>query len=411
MFLRLVLTGVSMRAARRAFTIFAEVFGAAWRPPAWTTGRLWLLRLGHYQLTRPKEHASDWAWLTDHSVQIGPEKCLAIVGVRLSKLPARGECLRHEDLQLIALEPMRSSTKQDVCERLEAAALATGAPRVIVNDHGADLTGGVGIFRQKHPQTVEIYDMKHKAACLLKARLEHAPRWREFQSMIGRTRVAIQQTELAFLVPPGPKSKARFMNLQSMLNWGAQVLEVLREPPAVVRTSSSEERLREKLGWLEAFRAELSEWREWQEVVNAAVEHVGRQGVYAGASADLQAALPANSNYPSSRALAEELLAFAADESTKALPGERFPGSTEVLESLFGRFKVLEKQHAKGGFTSLVLGFGALLSQTSTGTICQALAESGTKSVWDWCRQKLGTTFRSQRKQAFQAIPCATNPG
>jgi len=269
LFLRLVLAGVSTRAARRAFAIFAEVFGAAWKLPDWTTGRLWLLRLGHYQLTRPKEQASDWAWLTDHSVQIGPEKCLAIVGVRLSKLPARGECLRHEDLQLIALEPMRSSTKQDVCARLEAAALATGAPRVIVNDHGADLTGGVGIFRQKHPHTVEIYDMKHKAACLLKARLEQAPRWREFQSLIGRTRVAIQQTELAHLTQPGQKPKARFMNLASTLDWAAVVLWLLDHPEAKARELVAPQRLEEKLGWLRSFAAELAECRDRNPIAEA----------------------------------------------------------------------------------------------------------------------------------------------
>src|ERR671922_213952 len=89
----------------------------------------------------------------------------------------------------------------------------TGAPRVIVNDHGVDLSGGVALFQQRHGQTVEIYDAKHKAACLLKSRLEKDPRWQEFQTRVGQTRCAVQQTELAFLAPPSPKPKARFMNL------------------------------------------------------------------------------------------------------------------------------------------------------------------------------------------------------
>jgi hypothetical protein len=411
LFLRLVLTGVSLRAARRVLKILAEFWGVAWKLPHWTTGRLWLLRLGHFQLTRPKEQAADRAWLIDHSVQIGPQKCLAIVGVRLSRLPARGECLRHEDLQLIALDPMRSSTRKEVQDRLEAAVKATGVPRVIVDDHGVDLTGGVQLFQQQHPQTAEIYDLKHKAACLLKARLEREPRWQRFQTLIGQTRCAIQQTELAFLVPPGPKPKARFMNLQPMLEWAARVLEVLRQPPEVVLAQASEERLREKLGWLEEFREVLAEWREWQQIVNAAVEHVGRHGIHEGVAEDLQRALPAVLQHPSSRTLTDDLLKFVSGESAKALPGERFPGSTEILESLFGRYKVLEKQHAKGGFTSLVLGFGALVSQATTATVHQALTHSQTKAVWDWCRNELGPTILSQRKQAFQAVHCATKPG
>ena len=39
----------------------------------------WLLRLGYYKLTllcppKPKEKASDWVWIIDHTVQIGIEK-------------------------------------------------------------------------------------------------------------------------------------------------------------------------------------------------------------------------------------------------------------------------------------------------------------------------------------------------
>ena len=411
LFLRLVLAGVSFRAARRVLAMVAEVCGKAWKLPHWTTGRMWLLRLGHFQLHRSKKHAADWAWLIDHSVQIGPQKCLAIVGLRLGQMPAPGACLRHDDLQLIALEPMPSSTRQEVQERLEAAVKVTGVPRVIVDDHGVDLTGGVQLFQQQHPQTVEVYDLKHKAACLLKARLEREPRWRQFQTLIGQTRCAIQQTELAFLVPPGPKPKARFMNLQPMLDWAAHILEILRAPPPAVSTRVSQERLRQKLAWLEEFRKVLPEWREWQQVVNAAVGHMGRQGIYRGVARDLKRALPAKLVFASSRSLADDIMKFVAHESRKAHRGERFPASTEALESLFGRFKVLEKQHAKGGFTSLILGFGALLSQTATTTIRQALSHSRTEAVGDWCRNQLGPTLLSQRKRAFQAVLCATKPG
>ena len=54
---------------------------------AWTTVRCWLMRLGLYALLRPLEQADDWAYLIDHTVQIGTVKCFAVVGVRLSQLP------------------------------------------------------------------------------------------------------------------------------------------------------------------------------------------------------------------------------------------------------------------------------------------------------------------------------------
>lgn len=403
LFLRLVLQGVSLRGVPRVLAVMSAALDL-WLPiPHWTTGRLWLLRLGHALLTRALDQSDDWAWLVDHSVQIGQEKCLVILGIRLRDLPPRGECLQHTDLHLVALVPRKSWTRQEVDCALEVASQRTGIPRVIVDDHGVDIAGGVSFFQERHPETVEIYDVKHQAACLLKRRLEKNARWQQLQHRIGQTRCAIQQTELSFLVPPAPKPKARFMNLAPLLQWAKNVQAVLRQPPTVVSEQVSPQRLEEKLGWLREFEAEVAEWAEWQQVVNVTVEFVNRQGISHGVAQQLRTQLRPHREYSSSRCLARELLAFVAKQARRARPGERFPGSTEVLESCFGRFKHLEKQHARGGFTSLVLGFGALLAETVPEAVAQAMRQSPTKAVFQWCADQLGTTLFSRRRQAFAA--------
>src|SRR3954454_7424163 len=227
LFLRLVQLGIPLRAASRVLDFVATSFGLPFSAPAWTTGRMWLLRFGLAQLLAAKEPADDWAWLIDHSVQIGTEKVLVILGIRLVDLPMPERPLRADDLVLIDLVPMPSSTREEVAARLKEAAGRTGVPRAIVDDHASDLNGGVRIFQEDHPETVEIYDIKHKAACLLKARLEKDPRWVAFAAWVGRTRSAIQQTELAALVPPGARPKARFMNLGPQLDWAEKVLAVV----------------------------------------------------------------------------------------------------------------------------------------------------------------------------------------
>ena len=56
------------------------------------------------------------------------------------------------------------------------------------------------------------------------------------------------------------------------------------------------------------------------------------------------------------RQLAAELVKFVREQASKAKPGERLPGSTEVLESCFGRFKTLEKRPSQGGIHKSVAG-------------------------------------------------------
>lgn len=409
LFLRLVLAGISLRGVERVLQILADVFGGLEDVPHWTTGRLWLLRLGHAMLTAPKNVEDDWAWLIDHSVQIGQEKCLAIMGLRLRDLPAPEQCLQHTDLQLIALMPSKSWTQEEVDQALEAATEQTGVPRVIVTDHGVDIHGGVSFFQARHPETLEIYDTKHKAACLLKSRLEKNPRWQAFQAKLGQTRCAIQQTELGFLVPPGLRTKARFMNLESILEWAQKTLSIVQCPSAAVLQLVRPERLQEKLGWLPDFAADIAEWHEWQTIITQAVTFVGREGIYRGVAGKLRAVLP-RATTASAASLINELVAFEAQQALRLRVGERFPASTEVLESCFGRFKQLEKQQARGGFTTLLLGFGAMIAEATTTVIAEAMQRSRTKHVFAWCKEHLGTTMFGQRKLAFAAAS-ATEPG
>lgn len=409
LFLRLVLLGVSLRGSERVMTLFAGACGLTIDIPHWTTGRLWLMRLGHARLTMPLQQADDWAWLVDHSVQIGQEKCLAILGIRLRDLPAPGECLRQGDMRLIALVPRTSWTRPEVAEALQQATARTGVPRVIVSDHGVDVHGGVQIFQERHAETAEIYDIKHKAACLLKQRLQKDPRWAEFQTQVGQTRCAVQQTEIGFLTPPGPKPKARFMNLQPQLEWAEGVLDILTDPPAPVLRWTTGERLQQKLGWLTEFTEAVSEWSHWQRMTNIAVEHVNRHSISRTTAKQLRREFPRRFPHKTTAALAKELVSFVSKQARQTKPGERFPGSTEVLESSFGKMKALEKQQSRGGFTSLLLSFGALLTDAKTEVVQNAMDHSGAADVNQWCKDNLGTTLFGKRKLAF--AKSATNSG
>lgn len=408
-FLALVLhCGASLRCAAGVLGWLGSVSGDDDLSPHATTGRLWLMRLGLAALTRPKILADDWAWLIDHSIQIGTCKCLVILGLRLSDLP-EGRPLCHRDLEPIALVPMAGSTKQAVAACLEEAAQRTGAPRAILDDHGADLHGGVEIFRAAHPTTIEVYDITHKAACLLKARLERDGRWKSYNTALGQAKVRMQQTELACLVPPSQRSKARFMNVGKLVGWGVATLALWDDPARLESLGITAARVREKLDWLPEYRGALEEWSGYQAQIDGALDFVRRRGLYPGAGFDLAATLPAASGGVGE--LRADLIGFVEGESLKARPGERLPGTTEVLESCFGKLKGLEDGQSKSGFTGLVLSLGAMVSDWTAASVQEALERCRVRDVWDWCRRRLGPSVQSQRRRAYGTPSSATNPG
>jgi hypothetical protein len=414
-----VLRGMSLRGTCGALDWMQEMdvdWGFDFPVPHFTTVRLWLLRLGYHKLHRPKEQASDWVWIIDHSNQIGQEKCLVILGVRVSQLPPPGEeyplCLHQ--MEPIELEPVTVSDKEVVYRQLEANVSKTGVPRAIIDDHGGDLAGGVELFRKAHPETVEIYDISHKAACLLKARLEHDEQWKAFSAKAGQTKCNIQQTEWAFLVPPGQRSKARFMNLGPLIAWGVKTLAIVDNPGPEVLKYGTRERLEEKLGWLRQFRGPLKGWSEMEQTIDVTVDFVRTQGLYRGAAKDLRKRLGRTCPSHAATQLGKDLTRFVAGQAGQLRRGERLPACSEVIETCFGKFKSLEREQAKGGFTGLLLALAACVAERTQGVVHEALEQTRTRDVIGWIKAKLGNTLGSKRRIAYQAsgtaLPRANQP-
>jgi hypothetical protein len=260
------------------------------------------------------------------------------------------------------------------------------------------LAGGIDLLRQAHPETVEICDVSHKAACLLKARLEHDEQWKAFAAKAGQTKCSIQQTEWCFLVPPSQRTKARLMNLSPLIAWGVTTLAILDNPGPEVLRYGTKKRLEEKLGWLPQFREPLKDWSEMEQSTDKVLDFVRTQGLYWRAAKDLRKQLRKLHVGVSAARPRNELTKFVAAQARQLEAGERIPGTSEVIESSFGKFKAVERDQAKGGFTGLLLAPAACLAERTQEVVYETLQKTRTRDVVAWIKTKLGNTVGSKRR-------------
>jgi len=392
---------VGLRPASRVMEIMFDWLDVEEKVPCPTAIRNWLQRLGVAALKEPIEEADDQIWMVDHSNQIGPEKALVMLSVRASKLPPPGTALRHEDVRVLTVQPGIHWKREDMATVYKELADEYGTPRAVLMDGAVELRDGAERLKTRRSDTIVLHDFKHKAANFFKAILGKDERFAEFSSKVGRTRSAIQQTELAHLTPPREKPKARFMNLKATLRWAASILWLLENPEARSREWMTSERLEDKLGWLRSFADELSAWRECEEVIEKGVTFINRQGLFRGAADQLRGLVHSNMSHSMSRQLATKLIEFVATAEDQLKDDERLPMSTEILESSFALYKQLERQHSKGGFTSLLASFGALLKPQTPETIHRAFQTVSVRDVKQWVEDNLGTTLTSKRRATY----------
>jgi hypothetical protein len=405
LFILLVLSACTgLRGAERTLLLMSDFFDSNYKVPSWYTGRNWLLRLGYYKLTREKEKSDDWIWIVDHSVQWGKEKCLVILGIQQSKLPESETILCHEDVEPLALFPVTQSNGKVVYQQLKDTISKTGVPRQIVSDHGPDVKSGIERFCQEYPETIFIYDITHKAATILKKELGSDDRWNEFIALSANTRKKVQQTSLAAIAPPNQRSKARYMNVDLLIKWGMDKLILLDNPEQLSCLDCSEEYFMEKIGWLNNFRDDLEDWSNLIHIIKVTESFVKFQGIYRDCVSDLLALPTYKAETPRARQIRSELLYFLYQESLKAGENDRLLGSSEIIESVFGKTKSLERDQVKSGFTVFVLSLAAIVSKTTSDVVHKALETVNTKSIHKWFQNAVGKSVQSKRVQVNRQL-------
>lgn len=405
-------TQIGFRRAETALRAIFDAMNIPLKAPSYETIRQWASRVGVAQLEDTFNKDQETLWMSDHSNQIGQEKVLLIIGIDLKDLPEPGNTLCLNNVKVLAIVPGQKWKKEDVAREYQKLADRIGAPRYLLCDGATELREPAQNLEKNGRKTVVLGDLKHHAANILEKEVGRSDRFKEFMSQVGVTRNRVQQTELSQFTPPPLKQKSRFMNLGQLLRWAAMVLYHLGAPESVSRTGITPERMIEKLGWLEEYRDDLKLWGACQELIDRALNFINHEGLSHGTSdrlwKHLGASLKASWSYHDTfHQVFSRLFEFVHESEQNLAAGQRAWLSTELLESLFGRFKRMEGQHSKGGFTSLLAAIPTLCGQLDAETVRQRLKQVNTKRLKQWVASTIGQTLTSRRNAAYAEYEAA----
>ena len=372
--------------------------------PYHQTVRSWLLRCGLFLLHRHVPPRSDWAWILDCTIRIGQHKCLLILGASLQDLQGCQDGLGHHQVTVLDLWVTAHCTGVDVNDRLESLAQRVDAPVQVVSDHGPDLSKGVRLFRASHPEVADTYDVTHKLASLVKAELEPDPRWAELVRQCTSCLFVLQQSRGAFLTPPGPRSLSRYMNVDRHTDWACRMLGLLDAPEkglvAKMLGLGEEEAccwLEEKLGWLRDFREELRRYQRLLGAVEVAQREVKNHGLGRQTAALVWRGLSPEVRQDSRLAdFLTELRTYLEEEGGKVPEGQSWLGTSDVIESLFGKYKWLGEKAPYAEVGASVLALPLLTVDLTAELVREALVSVSVADVRAWVAHNVGPSTLSK---------------
>jgi hypothetical protein len=371
------------------------------RIPSINTGKMWMMKLGYYRLMQTKEKAQDWIWIIDHTIQMGKEKCLAILAIRAKDLP-KTRALKYEDMEIIDLQPVETSTGEIVYQQLEENIKKTGVPRAIVSDMGSDIKNGVARFQEVHQESVHIYDLKHKMANLVKNILQSDEQWAEFKKFANFVVKKLQNTTLAGYRPPKQRQKARYMDIGNLVRWAENTLIKYESIHKKEEKTEDEIKLEIVLGDIAKFGEDIINWGEMVKVISLVLKFMNIHNLQTDSYEkfnELHGDRIKKLKTEKAKKLANELLSFIQEQQKVCRVGERLLHSSDILESLFGKLKFLEKEQSNSSFTSLILSVGAMVSKTTESIVTTALQTVSIPMIDKWCKEKIGLTIQAQKME------------
>jgi len=400
-YIELVLSfSLSMNSASKILPLMFDLK----RTPSINSGKSWMLKLGYYNLTKKQIIANDWIYIIDHSIQLGKEKLLLILGIRAKDLP-KDRALKYEDTEIIDLQPVKTSTGEIVYEQLKDTFKRTGVPRAIVSDKGSDINAGVKKIQNENLNMVHIYDLKHKIALIIKNILEADDEWSKFKIFANFVTKKLQNTVIAGYKPPKQKEKARYMNIENLVYWGDKILiqyEILQQK----ETKTEEEiKLESIIKDIAKFKESIESWVEMVMVFELIEKFMNIHNLQSNSYEkfhELHGDKLLKIKTAKARGFATQILSFIKEQQSVCNENERLLHSSQLIESLFGKFKSLEKEQSKSSFTSLILSIGAVVSKTTSDVLKRALETVNVNMINEWSKEKVGTTIQAQRKKLYK---------
>lgn len=363
----------SLRCAAKTVGFVAQMLGWEFGTPSHTSVRRWVMRCGFFQLQQAAQLSGNYVALLDESIQIGREKLLLLLGIKLATDSSHCAPLRAEDVTVLGMEVQSSWTGQAVADFLSRSLDRLPHVKIVhfITDGGTNLAKALSI---KGFDAVS--DCTHVLMNAVKKLLGSDDVLRQLHADVGQLRRRLILSEFGYLLPPSLRDKDRFIRIFTLGKW---IDRIDRWWPQLSESA------RTHLAFINQARPRIACMNELRAVVEQAAtilkgsglsevtqrrweEYVVRCRQKTDLSAEVNSLLDTISNY------------FVQHAELIARHG-RLLCCTDIIESLFGRYK------NKGGTPTISADVLAIPLYSVTITplfVRQALLATPYKAVEAW---------------------------
>jgi len=400
---------VSYRSVPRILNLFRAKtpLSLNWTPH-FTSVINWTLRLGLGKLKQVQPISQSWIAIIDHSIDIGTKKALVVLRVGMDALSLASKAITLKDCECIGIKVSETVNGNTIALELESIFNHAGMPDAIVKDCDYTLQKGVRLWSEKQEVSIPIIeDIGHVMANALKSQFEGTSTYKCFTSMVSQCAKRLRQTELAFLTPPKLRTKGRFLGISKLGKWGDKMIEVLAVKGRAKKESLLA-RLRQALPGFTQLKPFIMRFANQAKIVSRVMEILKNQGLN---KTTYQQCYQLSEQLPNSK-VKNRMQTWLQQhiKIQQQITSKPLMVSSDIIESLFGRFKHIIERSPQADMNRTTLLIPALCGNPDENMMTPALNQASHKELKNGEKENIPYTMRKKR-QAFLANNGIQKPG
>lgn len=403
----LVIQGViSYRSTPRILERFNAATGqtTAWIPH-FTSVINWILRLGLGLLKQVKPMTQSWVAIIDHSIDIGTKKAMVVLRVPMKVLSQKDGAVQLEDCECIGLRISDRVNGDSIASELTDIFRQSGPPSAIIKDCERTLNKGIRLWQEKQKTDIPvpvIEDISHVIAAALKKQFENTDHYQKFTALISKGATNLRQTALSFLSPPKVRTKGRFLSISRLGQWGEKMLEVL-SGGFDAHNENRLNKLRSALPGFDEIKPFIRRFAQTADVISQVMEKLKNNGLN---RAVFRQCCRLAKTLPEDSEVRQRLLQWLERQIAVKKHITRFslPVSSDIIESLFGRFKYMLARNPQADMNRSALLIPALCGNLNNAVIKQVLDNTPHDELKKWEQENIPYTMRKKRREFFNGV-------
>lgn len=355
----------------------------------------WVSKLGLYILQKqeiPSIIGQKVCLIIDESIRLGQEKLLLILSVPIAKV--KKTALQYRDVKVVYMKGAISWTGEKISEVVKTIQQSHGLEVAqILSDEDSKLIKACELSKISHTP-----DIAHGVATCLRRVFEKQEDFIAFRKLIASYSSKGVNQALSYLCPPKQRTKARFMNIRKITNWANSMLENFK------KLNEKEQTFFKDLLDQQSFIGVLEECIKLAKAISLPFK---QKGLSTQTLKEAQQHIDANEDAQGYlQQFLQNLQVYMTryQKIIKNFEGIPIHVSSEVIESLFGKYKSKANNYALTGLTTLNLElplYGFDLEEIKQ-HVEQALLDISIKELTQWKVKNASDNQLVKRNQFFK---------